>query len=205
MKVAVIGAGRVGSTLGRAFAAAGHEVIYGVRESGTPRDALEHERARVTDVESAVAASDVVLLATPWAATQAALESVSDFGQRPLLDATNPLGAGLSMTHGHNDSGGEQVQRWAPTARVAKVFNTTGMENMAQPRFGEAKTVMPVAVDDERARQAALSLAADIGFDAIDAGPLRNAGLLESMGRLWIELALVRGHGRSIAFGLLRR
>lgn len=204
MRIGVIGAGRVGGTLGRGLGAAGHEVIYALRGEEVP-ERLRHERASTGTVREAVERSEVLILATPWAATEAALAEAGDLGGRPLLDATNPIGAGMALTHGHDDSGAEQVQRWAPTARVVKVFNTTGMENMADPKYGDHRALMLAAGDDEAAVQIAVGLASDLGFEALSFGPLKNARLLEPFGRAWIELALVRGQGRSIAFGLLRR
>lgn len=206
MNVAVLGAGRVGSALGRGLAAAGHTVRYALRDPSKPLDErVRHPNALHLAVHEAIAGSDAVILATPWAATEAALAGAGDFGGRPLLDATNPIGAGGVLTHGHTDSGGEQVQRWAPTARVVKVFNTTGMENLANPRFGDQRALMLAAGDDEAAVAVAVGLATDLGFEAFALGPLRNARLLEPFGRTWIELAMFRGGGRDVAFGLLRR
>jgi predicted dinucleotide-binding enzyme len=205
MIIGVIGAGRVGSTLGRGLARARHSVVYGLRNPEQPGEGLDDPGARVASVRDAVAAADVLVLATPWAATEAALAAAGDLGGRPLLDATNPLGPGMVLTHGHTDSGAEQVQRWAPSARVVKVFNTTGMENMANPSFGEHRALMLACGDDDAAVAIAVGLATDLGFEALPFGPLRNARLLEPMGRAWIELALVRGAGRGVAFGLLRR
>ncbi|MCA9549459.1 MAG: MFS transporter [Myxococcales bacterium] len=135
----------------------------------------------------------------------AAVEAAGDFGGRPLLDATNPIGPGFALTHGHTDSGAEQVARWAKNAKVVKVFNTTGVENMAQPRYGDARAAMCLCGDDEAARVLAAGLAADLGFEPLDAGPLANARLLEPAALLWIDLALRRGQGRGFAFGVLRR
>ena len=48
-------------------------------------------------------------------------------------------------------------------------------------------------------------LAADLGFDPLDAGPLKQARLLEPFAMLWISLALQYGYGREIAFQFMRR
>ncbi|MCA9492315.1 MAG: NAD(P)-binding domain-containing protein [Myxococcales bacterium] len=206
MRIGVIGSGRIGGTLGRGLAAAGHEVTYGWRDPTKPvPDDLRHERGAVAPVAEAVGGADVVILSTPWAAAEAALTAITDFGGKPLLDCTNPIGPGLTLTHGHTDSGGEQVQRWAPTARVVKVFNTTGMENMADPRYGEHAAAMLACGDDDDAVAVGVRLATDLGFEALPFGPLKNARLLEPMALVWIDLAMVRGQGRGFAFGLLRR
>lgn len=206
MNLAIIGAGRVGSTLGRGLAAAGHAVHYARRDPSTPTPPeLDHPGASTGTAAAVVGRSDAVILATPWADTEAALASVPDFGGRPLLDATNPIGPGFQLTHGHTDSGGEQVQRWASSARVVKVFNSTGMENMARPQYPTGASMMLACGDDADAVAIALGLAKDLGFDAHAFGGLSSARYLEPFAMVWIRLALVHGLGRDVAFGLLRR
>jgi predicted dinucleotide-binding enzyme len=206
MDIAIIGAGRVGSTLGRGLAAAGHRVHYARRDPEAPLpERLLHEGATTGAAAEVVARSQAVLLATPWAAARAALADAGDLGGRPLFDATNPIGPGLTLTHGHTDSGAEQVQRWAPGARVVKVFNTTGMENMAAPRYPTGAAVMLACGDDGEAVALAVRLAGELGFEAHAFGPLSSARLLEPFALVWIRLAMVQGLGRGFAFGLLKR
>lgn len=206
MDIAVIGAGRVGSALGRRLADAGHTLHYALRDPTAPvPERLQHDGATLGATAEVVGRADAILLATPWSATEGALASVPDFGGRPLLDATNPIGPGLALTHGHTDSGAEQVQRWAPTARVAKVFHTTGLENMVDPSYPDGASVMLACSDDDRARAVAVQLAKDVGFDAHPFGDLANARLLEPFAMVWIRLAAVHGFGRDFAFGVLRR
>jgi 8-hydroxy-5-deazaflavin:NADPH oxidoreductase len=206
MNIAVIGAGRVGGTLGRRAREAGHQVTFGVRAPADGKyDALRAEGCAVSTVREAVDAADMVMLSTPWAAVPDALRAVGDFGGRVLVDATNPIVPGFVLAHGHTDSGAEQVARWAPSARVVKAFNSTGVENMAAPRYGEQRALMLVCGDDVEARQSVRGLAESIGFEAIDAGPLARARLIEPMAMLWITLAGPLDQGRDIAFGLLRR
>ena len=183
---------------------AGHSVVYAVRDPAKYAS-LATGNSTVAPVAAAIASADAVILATPWNAAEAAVTSAGDFGGKPLIDATNPIGAKMALTHGHTDSGGEQVQRWAKNAKVVKAFNTTGVENMANPAYGDARALMLLAGDDAAACELAKGLATDLGFEAIIAGPLDRARFLEPFGRMWIELAIVRGQGRNIAFGLLRR
>ena len=125
-----------------------------------------------------------------------------------ILDATNPLGHGpdgLGLEIGHSVSAGEKVQGWAKGASVFKTLNTTGFGNMAEPVFHGVKSVMFVAGDDAANKPKVIELVAALGFDVIDAGPLRNARLLEAHAMLWIELALKRGQGRDWAFAVVRR
>ena len=213
MKLAIIGAGGVGGTLGAAWARkAGHDVFFGVTNprSDKTQDLLRRigAKARAGTAAEAAAFGDVVVLATPWPATEAAIRSMGDLKGRIVMDATNPLAMGpdgLGLEIGHGISGGEKVQGWAAGASVFKTLNTTGYGNMAEPTFNGVKSVMFVAGDDEAAKPKVLGLIGDLGFEAVDAGPLRIARLLEPHAMLWIHLALNRGFGRDWAFALLRR
>lgn len=207
MNIAILGAGNVGGTLGAGLAKAGHDILYAVRNPNDPKyERLQHERCSVTHVRDAIERAETIILSTPWAQTQNALESAGDFAGKPLLDATNPIGPGFALTHGHTDSGAEQIARWAPSARIVKVFNTTGIENMAEPNYGDqGRAAMFVCGDDEEARNVAAALASDLGFEAIVVGNLSRARILEPTAMLWIHLAIVLKNGRDIALGLLTR
>lgn len=208
MKIATIGAGTVGGTLGRRFAALGHDVEFGVRDPSTYTDPLP-PGARVTTISDAVRDAQVVLLATPWKAVPDALRAAgADRGgldDRVLVDATNPLGPGLTLDVGANgESGAERVQAMVPRARVVKAFNTTGAENMADPVYGGEPSVMFYAGDDQQAKKTVHALVTALGFDAVDAGAITSSRELEHLGVLWISLAF-GGMGRNIAFKLARR
>jgi predicted dinucleotide-binding enzyme len=213
MKIAIIGAGSVGGTLGTAWAQkAGHEILFGVRNPGADKtQALVQKlsgKARAVAPAEAAAAADFTVLATPWPQTEAAIRSLGNVGGKIILDATNPLARGpdgISLEIGHNISAGEKVQGWATGASVFKTLNTTGFGNMAEPVYYGVKSVMFVAGDDAASKPKVIDLVAQLGFDVIDAGPLRNARLLEAHAMLWIELALKRGLGRDWAFARVKR
>jgi predicted dinucleotide-binding enzyme len=212
-KLAIIGAGNVGGALGTAWVQkAGHEIFFGVRDPKSEKiqgllRTIGPKAHAVTAAEAA-AAADVIVLSTPWPATEAAIRSMGDLKGKIVLDATNPLTRGpdgIALEIGHAISGGEKVQGWAAGASVYKTLNTTGFGNMANPVFNGMKSVMFVAGDDAAKKPKVLNLVSELGFETIDAGPLRNARLLEAHAMLWIDLALVRGQGRDWAFGTLRR
>jgi 8-hydroxy-5-deazaflavin:NADPH oxidoreductase len=210
MRIAIVGAGNVGGTLGTAWAARGHDVVFGVREPDAPRTkALVQRagsRARASGPGEAVAASEVAVLATPWGATEEVVRAIGDWRGRVLVDATNPLTADASdLAIGHTTSGGEAVARWATGAKVVKAFNTIGSVHMAAPTFGGEHASMFLCGDDAAAKAMVAGLARDLGFDPVDAGPLRQARLLEPLAMLWISMALAYGHGPGIAFRLLRK
>ncbi len=199
MRIAVIGAGNVGRTLGTGWQKKGHSVRYGVRNP-------EPGNAEQATVAEAATSAEVVVLSTPWEAVKDAVVACGDLTGKVLVDCTNPLLPGLAgIAIGTDTSGAEFVASLAPGARVVKAFNTIGFNIMANPHFGERSATLFYCGDDAAAKQAVHTLASDLGFSATDAGPLQQARLLEPFALLWITLALKHGHGREIAFDLMHR
>ena len=212
MKLAIIGAGNVGGALGANWAQKGHDVFFGVRDPKAEKTQgllkTIGGRARAGSVAEAAAFADVIILSTPWPATEAAIHAIGNVKGKVILDATNPLTRGpdgIGLEIGHSISGGEKVQGWAAGASVFKTLNTTGFSNMANPVFNGVKSVMFVAGDDTANKPKVVNHVGELGFEVIDAGPLRNARLLEAHAMLWIDLSLVRGQGRDWAFSIVRR
>src|SRR5262249_56900170 len=120
-----------------------------------------------------------------------------------VIDCTNPLTPDFSdLSLGFSTSAAETIAAEAKGASVFKTLNHTGYNVMAQPAFGEHKAAMFVAGDDAARKPAVLSLVADLGFEAIDAGPLRIARLLEPLAMLALHLDQVGGQGHVVAFSL---
>jgi NADPH-dependent F420 reductase len=210
MTIGVIGSGNVGGTLGTRWAKAGHDIVYGTRDpqANDIKQLLAQAggKARAATLPEAARVGEVLLLAMPWDVTQSVLEDLGDLAGKTLIDATNPLLADLSgLDAGTTTSGAEKVAAWARGAKVVKAFNTVGANIMANPLFGAERPVLFYCGDDAQAKQTAKQLAEAIGFEALDAGPLTQARLLEPFALLWISLALKYGYGRDIAFKLLRR
>ena len=209
MKIAIIGAGNVGGTLGKRWAAAGHDILFGVRDPAREKyQSLVSQtggRAVLASNADAARAAQVIVLATPWSTTEGALADCGALAGKIVVDATNPLGADLNLAMGLTDSGGEQVARWATGALVVKAFNSTGFNVMDDPVLDGRHAAMFVAGDDAAAKGVVLDLASAIGFEAIDAGPLKIARLLEPMAVLWIHCAYRQGLTRDYAFSLIRR
>lgn len=209
MIIGILGGGNVGGALGTAWAQCGHRVTFGVRDQGSQeiKDLLARAGANAgaTTVTEAVASADVVVAALPWPVVKSVLGGL-DLNGKIVLDCTNPLLPDLSgLDAGTTTSGGEQVAAAAKGVRVVKIFNTTGFGNMANPAYPGKPIAMFYCGDDSGAKKTAAGLATEIGFEAIDAGPLTNARLLEPLALLWIWLANMGGLGMNIAFQLVRR
>lgn len=164
-------------------------------------------QVRAASVREAATFGEAIVLATPWPATENAIRSAGNLAGKTVLDCTNPLAPDLSgLVIGTNNSAGEEVARWAAGANVVKVFNTIGAANFANPRFGAEPASMFIAGDGADAKAVATQLAAELGFEVVDTGPLRAARWLEPLAMLWIHLAYKQGFGPTgHAFKLLRR
>ena len=185
MRIAIIGNGNVGSGLAQVLGLAGHEVsVIG----------------RNDDLSAAVSQAEVVVLATPYGAV-ADLAGKADFTGKTVIDVSNPVTEDFSgLQVGHKTSAAEEIASRLSGATVVKAFNTifaqhygTGLKLNGQP----IQTF--VAADDEAARASVKALAAEIGLEPVDAGPLANARYLEPIGFLNIQFGYVFGHGTEIA------
>lgn len=216
MKIAIIGAGNLGGALGKAWAKAGHAILFGVRDpaGGKTRPPLAEIGGAASSlfVPDAVRSGDVVVLATPWAAVPEVIAAMGDLRGKILIDATNPLflntEGSLSLSLGSTTSGAEEIARLAPGARVAKAFNTYGWENFADsayPGYGELKPVLFHCSDDDEAKEIVEQLARDLGFEPVDTGGLGMARSLEPLALMWIRLSVRDGRNPNFTWARLRR
>jgi predicted dinucleotide-binding enzyme len=202
MRLAIIGAGSVGATLGKAWQRRGHDVSYGVRNPDDPKYGTLV--AYVTTNDRAAGGAEVVVLCTPWQSTRDAVQACGDLGGKVLIDCTNPLTPDFTALEvGHTTSGAEQVAEWAPGARVCKAMNQIGAPMMDAPQLS-GTPVMFVCGDDDAAKATTSSLVGELGFETADAGDLTLARLLEPFALVWIHMALRRGFGTQWGLGVLR-
>jgi predicted dinucleotide-binding enzyme len=206
MKIAIIGAGNVGGSLGQALSARGHEVRFGVRDPGKITALVQQcgGRATASDPAAAVAFGEVVIVTLPWQATLDAVAALPGLEGKVLIDTTNPIAwaDGPVFDPAVPDSAAQRIAALTG-ARVVKLFSTHGAELNLAPRIGDVQLDTYLCGDDAEARRMAVRLAEDIGFRVVDAGPLRNAASLEHLAILWVHLAMKAGHGRQIGFKLL--
>jgi 8-hydroxy-5-deazaflavin:NADPH oxidoreductase len=209
MKIGIIGSGNVGGALGKAWSHLGHDVFFGMRSADEAQTAAlldQARKARAGLVQEAAQFGEVILLATPWEAAREAVGTAGDLTGKILIDATNPLLSGLAgLEVGTTTSAGEMIAGWAKGARVVKCFNTVGFNIMADPEFPQGEVAMFYCGDDAAAKKDVAKLAAELGFEPLDAGPLTQCRVLEPFALLWISLAMKHGYGRDIGFQFMRR
>ena len=191
MRIAVIGTGNIGSTLGAAFARAGHEVAMGSRNPTDPAQ----DGPPIVDIASALHEADAVLLAIP-------ARSVGDFlathaahiDGKLVIDATNNVGATPA-------NAAPAITEAAPNARYVRAFNTLGWENFARPTFdGVAADLFYSAQEAEQ--DLVEQLISDVGLRPAYLGP-DNQDVVDSLLPLWFTLAQLRGQ-RHLAFRILQ-
>lgn len=203
MNIAIIGTGNVGGALATKWAGAGHRIHLGVQDQNNfkGKELLKNAHTDAQTIREAVSASDVVLIATPPTAIFSILDAMGDVSGKVIIDATNSVRSGpepyKTVFHCLKDR---------TKAEVVKCFNTTGFENMLDPVYNGERIDMFMAGDSRTAKEVAERLALDCGFGScIDFGGADKVELLEKFALSWINLAIMQGHGRDLAFRVVRR
>lgn len=193
MRIAVIGAGRVGQSLAGAFTRAGHEVILSASSPESAREKAQLVGASAAaSSREAVERADVVVLAIWYRQHEAVAADIVDAAHgKIVVDVSDPVTADMSglATEG-GPSAAERLAERLPGARIVKAFNTVFATVQAHPDLHGVIADAFVAADDPEAKRTVLDLAASIGLRPIDAGPLRYARYLEAVGCLGIFLNL---------------
>jgi 8-hydroxy-5-deazaflavin:NADPH oxidoreductase len=190
MRIAIIGTGHIGSTLGGRWQAAGHDVIYGSRKPDGPGPG----GAPQTTVADALTGAEVVLLAVPG---QAVAEVVGPNGPaldgKVVIDAVNRIGAPEFNSHA-------AIAQAAPRARYVRAFNTLGWENFAGPPAGAAL----LFAADPAARPAAEELIRAVGLDPEFVGGPAASGTVDCLLPLWMALVQQHGGNRKLALRVVQ-
>lgn len=203
MNIAIIGTGNVGGALATNWATKGHQIRLGVRnvESFKGTSLVNNPNTSVHSIREAVGLSEVVLIATPPPAIIDIINEWGDTKGKVLIDATNSVRQSPEPYKTVYHCLADKTE-----AAVVKCFNSTGFENMLDPIYNGVGIDMFMAGDSEDGKKVARQLALDAGFgDCIDFGKSDKVILLEQFALAWINLAIMQGHGRNMAFKLLRR
>lgn len=199
MRIAVIGTGNMGGTLGKQWAAHGHQVMFGSRDPRSEKvQALLRDAgdlARAGTVPEAVAFGEVILLAVVPDAVEPILREAGDLANKILINCTNRF---------DGQSADLEVRRLARNARVVRAFHTFPWEALANPRFGSTNATAFLSGDDGEAKEVVARLCRDIGLDSIDVGGSENMEKIDTaVGTLWSVLS--PQFGRDFSLRVLRR
>jgi len=199
MKIASIGSGNMGGTLGKCWAARGHQVMFGSREPhGEKMKALLREageNAQAGTIREAVAFGEAILLAVRPEDVERVLEEAGDLSGRILINCTNRY---------DGKSADAEVRRLARNARVVRAYHTLPWEVIANPAYEAGHATAFLYGDDAAATAAVAALTADIGLDPVDVGgPDAMAQAEAANGALWGVLAPL--FGREYSLQVLRR
>ncbi len=200
MRIGILGSGLMGGKLGTIWARAGHDVVFSYSRSerklkrlgrhGTPREAAQE--------------ADVVLLAVHWSRVDDVLKQAGDLSGKVIVSCTlpmNPDDTGLVIAH--TSSGAEVLAKKIPKARVVSAFGTVPSEVLFGVFAARRKAKKPSLVycgDDARSKKIAAELIRDVGFDPVDAGPLRIARYTEPFTLLIAQLAYEGDEGPELAY-----
>jgi predicted dinucleotide-binding enzyme len=207
--IAVIGTGMVGGALGARLGNSGHRVVYGSRDAGATRVrelvAASGPAARATAPAAAAAACETLVFAVPWPVAETSLHALGELRGKVLIDTSNliEMRDGKMVVLEVATSAAEQVQAWAPGARVVKAFNTMNFRTMAQPEAAGGPVTVMLSGDDPAAKAVVAALVSSLGFEPADVGPLKSARYTEQMALFYATY--LRRSGRSYEFYLRPR
>ena len=204
MNIAILGTGRMGTGLARGWIKAGHQVTFGSRDSSLNRATADRIGAGIAGYTDAVRNAEAVVIGVPYGAVLEVIAPLRDLlKERIVIDITNPMdnlpaeGSGAQRTAG----------AIGPGARVIPAFKATFSGTLGEPI--DPATAMARDVffcgDDNEAKEVVASLIEDLGFRAVDCGPLSRASLLDLMVPLIIEVDGRYNMGRSGSWKLLGR
>jgi predicted dinucleotide-binding enzyme len=187
MRIAVIGAGTVGRTLGEKWRTAGHDVVYGSRSPGPTGTA---------SIAEAVANADVVLLSVPGSAAKHVLASLGPaLAGKVVIDATNDIRTSGKM---------HALDEVSAGAHPVRAFSNLGWENFENPVVAGVQADLLFAAEEGEAREVAEQLTRDVGLEPVWLGGVDAFDVVDGVTRLWFTLAFERKLGRRLAFKVLR-
>jgi Predicted dinucleotide-binding enzymes len=203
MNITLLGAGNMGSALASQLTRVGHAVrIVSRTPAKAQAIAAANPGAEVVLADTAMAGTDVVIVATGFGDAVPALQSLGSLAGKVIVDITNPMNDDFSgLTVGHDTSAAEEIAKAFPEAEVVKAFNTLFAQVLAKgPQLDDGQVATAFyAGDGERAKQTARALIDSIGFKAVDAGGLKNARYLEPLAGLNIYFGYGAGLGTANA------
>src|SRR5512138_528749 len=207
MRVGILGSGLMGGKLGTLFARAGHDVVFSYARSDEKLQRLAREaqgNARAGTPADAAREADALLLAVHWLRVDDVLQRAGDVSGKAIITCSLPMDANdTGLVVAHTSSGAEELAKKVPTAAVVSAFGTVPSEvffGVFDARRNPDRPSMAYCGDDERAKSIAATLIDDVGFEPVDAGPLRIARYLEPFTLLMGQLAYEGDAGPEVAY-----
>jgi len=211
MRIGILGSGLMGGKLGTLFARADHEIVFSYSHSRSKLDTLAHEAgkgARAGTPRDAARDADVLLLAVHWSRVDDVLQQAGDLSGKVLVTCSLPMNdEDTALVIANSSSGAEELAKKAPGARVVSAFGTVPSEVLFavfEHRNGKRRPSLVYCGDEARAKGVAMQLIRDVGFDPVDAGPLRIARYLEPFTLLMGQLAYEVEESPALAYRLER-
>lgn len=205
MKIAIIGAGNVGGALAKRWADAGHTIFLGMRnpDSKAAKELINFNGNISSDtISNAIDKSEVVLFSTPPDVAVKIAKDIPLLKNKIIIDATNSVFVQPEPYKTAFDG----IKKETSNDKVVKCFNTTGFENMVDPKYGNESADMFVASSNIEAKNIVIKLAEEVGFaKCYDFGGDEKVELLEQFALSWINLAVIQKNGRNIAFKIISK
>ena len=194
MRIGILGSGLMGAKLGTIFARAGHEVVFSYARSKDKLKKLARDaqgKARAGTPAEAAQDADTLLLAVHWSRIEDVLKQAGDLSGKVILTCSLPMDTGnTKLIIGTTTSGAEELAARVPRAKLVCAFNTVPSEVLFGVFCG----------DDQSAKDVAVQLIQDVGFDPVDCGPLRIARYTEPFALLIGQLAYEGEGGPELAY-----
>jgi predicted dinucleotide-binding enzyme len=212
MRIGILGSGLMGGTLGAIFAKAGHDVVFSYARSARKLKRLAREagpRASAGSPGEAARAADALLLAVHWSRVDDVLEQAGRLSGQVLISCSLPMNAAdTALLIAHTSSGAEALARKARRAAVVSAFGTVPSEVLfdvfAAKRRVRQRPSLLYCGNDPDAKGIAAALVHDVGFQPVDAGPLRTARYLEPFALAMAHLAYEGAGGPRVAYRIER-
>lgn len=207
MRVGILGSGLMGGKLGTIFARAGHEVVFSYARSQEKLKKLARDaqgNARAGTPGEAAKEAEALLLAVHWSRIDDVLKQAGDLSGQVIVTCSLPMDASSTkLIIANTSSGAEELAKKVPRARVVCAFNTVPSEVLFRVYAAKHKNNRPSLVycgADQSAKDVAVKLIRDAGFDPVDAGPLRIARYTEPFALLVAQLAYEGSGGPELAY-----
>ncbi len=207
MRIGILGSGLMGGKLGTIFARAGHDVVFSYARTKKKLERLARDAggaARAGTPAEAAKDADASLLAVHWSRMDDVLRKAGDLSGKVIVTCSLPMNAddtGLAVAH--TSSGAEKLAKKVPKARIVSAFNTLPSEvffSVFERRSRGARPNVVYYGDDAGAKEVAARLIRDVGFEPVDAGPLRIARYAEPFALLIGQLAYEGDRGPALAY-----